>query len=122
MPIELGLQRHLFEVPQDLAYFNTANMSPLLRGVREAGELGVARRGAPWLVAAADWFDDVERLRRAYAESLCTGAEGVALIPATSYGLAVAARNVSARPGDQVVVSAARTCSASKCRENSQMR
>ena len=104
MPIDLGSQRHLFEVPEDVAYFNTANMSPLLRAVREAGESGVARRAAPWLVAAADWFADVERLRRGYAGILCTGAEGVALIPATSYGLAVAARNVSATPGDQIVV------------------
>jgi len=104
LPIDLGSQRHLFEVPEDVAYFNTANMSPLLRAVREAGEAGVARRAAPWLVAAADWFADVERLRRGYAGILCTGAEGVALIPATSYGLAVAARNVSATPGDQIVV------------------
>jgi selenocysteine lyase/cysteine desulfurase len=104
LPIDLGSQRHLFEVPEDVAYFNTANMSPLLHAVREAGESGIARRAAPWLVAAADWFGDVERLRLDYAEILCTGADGVALIPATSYGLAVAARNVSATPGDQVVV------------------
>jgi selenocysteine lyase/cysteine desulfurase len=104
LPIELGSQRHLFEVPDDVAYFNTANMSPLLRAVREAGESGVARRAAPWMVAAADWFGDVERLRRDYAGLLCTGAEGVALIPATSYGLAVAARNVPATRGDQIVV------------------
>src|SRR5215471_3197809 len=79
-------------------------MSPLLGAVREAGESGVARRAAPWLVAAADWFGDAERLRRAYAGILGTGADGVALIPATSYGLAVAARNVPATPGDQIVV------------------
>jgi selenocysteine lyase/cysteine desulfurase len=104
LPIELGSQRHLFEVPPDVAYFNTASMSPLLRAVREAGESGVARRATPWLVAAADWFGDVERLRRDYARILCTNADGVALIPATSYGLAVAARNVPATRGDQIVV------------------
>ena len=65
--IELGSQRHLFEVPADVAYFNTANMSPLLRAVREAGESGLARRARPWLVTSADWFEDVERLRGAYA-------------------------------------------------------
>lgn len=79
-------------------------MSVLLRAVREAGELGVARRAEPWHVTAGDWFDDVERLRRGYAGILRTGAEGVALIPASSYGFAVAARNIPARPGDQVVV------------------
>jgi selenocysteine lyase/cysteine desulfurase len=102
--IELGSQRHLFEVPEEVAYFNTANMSPLLGSVREAGGHGLARRAAPWLIKAADWFDDVERLRGSYARILGSGADAVALIPATSYGLAVAARNVAATPDDQVVV------------------
>ena len=100
----LGSQRHLFEVPEEVAYFNTANMSPLLAGVREAGEAGLARRGAPWLVDAADWFNDVERLREAYSTILGCDADGVALIPATSYGLAVAARNIAATPDDQILV------------------
>jgi hypothetical protein len=71
--IDLGSQRHLFEVPDDVAYFNTANMSPLLCAVRDAGESGLARLAAPWQVAAADWFGDVERLRCDYAEVLCAG-------------------------------------------------
>src|SRR5881275_659253 len=104
MAIELGSQRHLFEVPSEVAYFNTASMSPLLATVREAGSSGLARRAAPWLMAASDWFDDVERLREAYAGILGTEADGVALIPATSYGLAVAARNIRATPDDHVVV------------------
>lgn len=79
-------------------------MSLLLRAVREAGQLGLTRRAEPWRVSAGDWFNDVERLRRAYAAILRTDAEGVALIPATSYGFAVAARNVRARSGGQVVV------------------
>jgi selenocysteine lyase/cysteine desulfurase len=102
--IEFGSQRDLFEVPADVAYFNTANMSPLLRGVREAGEAGLARRARPWLVTSADWFEDVERLRQAYAAILGGDADGVALVPATSYGIAIAARNLSATPGDTVVV------------------
>lgn len=104
MPFDLGSQRRLFDVPEEVAYFNTANMSPLLVAVREAGASALARRSAPWRVAAADWFDDVERLRAAYARILCGETDGVALIPATSYGLAIAARNITATPDDQVVV------------------
>ncbi|HEY1778604.1 MAG TPA: aminotransferase class V-fold PLP-dependent enzyme [Solirubrobacteraceae bacterium] len=103
--MELGSQRHLFEIPDDVAYFNTANMSPMLRSVREAGTAAIELRAAPWLIGSADWFGDVERLRTAYAAILGLGSsEGVALIPATSYGLAVAARNLNAAPGEQVVV------------------
>ena len=104
LPIEVGSQRHLFEVPEEVVYFNTANMSPLLGAVREAGQSGLDRRSAPWLVAAADWFEDVERLRELYARVLCADTDGVALVPATSYGLAIAARCVTATPGDQVLV------------------
>jgi selenocysteine lyase/cysteine desulfurase len=101
---ELGSQRGLFGVPADVAYFNTANMSPLLHTVREAGDAGLARRAAPWTIAAADWFTDVERLRAAMANLLGAGEDAVAVVPATSYGLAVAAQNLTAREGDQVVV------------------
>ena len=102
MPV--GSQRHLFDVPDEVAYFNTANMSPLLRRVREAGEWGLASRARPWEVAADDWFADVERLRAAFVAVLGVSVDGVALVPATSYGLAVAARNVRAGSGDRVVV------------------
>lgn len=102
--IAAGSQRGLFDVPDDVAYLNTANMSPLLHAVREAGERALARRAAPWRVTSEDWFTDVERLRAALAALIGTDPDGVALIPATSYGLAVAAGNLGARPGEQVVV------------------
>jgi hypothetical protein len=63
----LGSQSELFEVPEDLVYLNTANMSPLLRSVREAGERAVSQRAAPWRVSADDWFSEAERLRDAFA-------------------------------------------------------
>jgi selenocysteine lyase/cysteine desulfurase len=100
----LGSQRDQFEVPGDVVYLNTANMSPLLRAVREAGERGLAQRAAPWRVTADDWITDVERLREALARLIGVDSAGVALIPATSYGLAVAARNLSAAAGEQVLV------------------
>jgi selenocysteine lyase/cysteine desulfurase len=100
----LGSQRDLFDVPEEIAYFNTANMSPLLRSVRRAGESGLARRAAPWNISASDWFTDVERLRSAFATLVGSDADGIGLVPSTSYGLAVAARNLTAREGDRVVV------------------
>jgi hypothetical protein len=38
----LGSQRDLFDVPDEIAYLNTANMSPLRRAVREAGARALA--------------------------------------------------------------------------------
>jgi selenocysteine lyase/cysteine desulfurase len=46
----------------------------------------------------------VELVREAFARLTGADPDGVALVPATSYGLAVAARNAEARPGDRAVV------------------
>ena len=101
---KLDHQRHLFEIPDDVAYFNLASLAPQLREVRLAGEAALAQRAAPWLVSSEDWFRDVERLRTLFAEVIGADAEGVALIPATSYGLAIAARNSARRSGDRVLL------------------
>jgi len=97
-------QRAKFEVDDDVAYFNTASLSPVLRSARAAGEAALVRRARPWTIAAADWFTDVEELRSRFARLIGGTADDVAIVPATSYGLAVAARNLTARPGDRVLV------------------
>ena len=100
----LGTQRQAFDIPPDVAYFNTASLSPQLRRVREAGERALERRGRPWTISSADWFSDVERLRGLFGRLIGADAEGVALVTATSYGFAVAARNLDLRAGDRILV------------------
>jgi selenocysteine lyase/cysteine desulfurase len=100
----LSDQRAKFEVDDEIAYFNTASMSPLLRSVRRAGEEALARRAKPWTISAADWFTDVEELRSRFARLIGGTGDDVALVPSTSYGLAVAARNLTAGSGDRVLV------------------
>ncbi len=72
--------------------------------MRSAGDRALERRSAPWTIRPADWFDEVERLRALFARVSGAEADGVAVVPATSYGLAVAARNVNAAAGDRVVL------------------
>ena len=103
-PEPLADQRALFEVDDEVAYFNSANLGPLLRSAREAGERALARRARPWEITAADWFDEAEALRSRFARLVGAGADDVALVPATSYGLAAVARNLDAAPGDRVLV------------------
>jgi len=69
--------------------------------VRAAGETALADRSAPWRTASDDWFSEVEQLRALFARVIGGDADGVALIPATSYDLAIAARNATAGPGDR---------------------
>ncbi len=97
-------QRHLFAVPREVAYFDCAKMSPLLRAAAEAGAAGLRRKLAPWEIGAADFFDEVERVRGSAGRLLGTAPDNVAFVPAVSYGLAVAARNLRVARGQRVVV------------------
>ena len=102
----LPVQRHLFDIPDDVAYFNCAYMSPLPRSVVEAGMAGFAAKARPWEIVPQDFFPQVEELRERFGALIGTDAEGVALIPSASYGLAVAARNLVSglAPGRRILV------------------
>jgi selenocysteine lyase/cysteine desulfurase len=100
----LGPQREAFAVPDEIAYFNTASLAPQLRAVRAAGEAALERRGRPWAIRDDDWFSEVERLRSLVGALLGSDAEGVALVAATSYGFAIAARNLGIAAGQRIVV------------------
>ena len=100
----LPVARNLFDIPPDVAYFNVASLAPTLRAGVAAGRQALQRRAQPWRIAAADWFDDAERRRALFAQLIGAPAGSVALVPATSYGMAVAATNLPARPGQRVLV------------------
>ena len=100
----LSSQRDRFEIPDEVAYLNCAYMSPLSRAVREAGEQGVARKSQPWRIHAGDFFEESETARALFAEVVGGDAEGVAIVPAASYGIGVAAANVPVRAGQRIVV------------------
>ena len=103
-PRPLAVQRELFDIPGDVAYFNCASLSPQLKAAGEAGRAALARRARPWLIGSADWFSEVEERRALFARLAGVDADGVAMVPATSYGLATAAANLTARPGQRVLV------------------
>jgi selenocysteine lyase/cysteine desulfurase len=100
----LPVQREMFDIPDEIAYFNTANLAPHLHSVRAAGEAALDSRSRPWAITPEDWFTDVERLRGLFGRLIGGDADGVALIPATSYGFAVAARCADLAPGRRILV------------------
>jgi selenocysteine lyase/cysteine desulfurase len=102
--MNLGYQRGLFEIPEDVAYLNCAYMSPQLRSAREAGERAVARKSRPWEIMPQDFFEDSEESRALFARLVGGEPDGVALIPSVSYGIAVAAANVPVREGQHILI------------------
>ena len=94
----------LFEIPQGVTFLNCANMAPQLRSVTASGLEAVRRKAAPWTLSSADWFTGAEELRTLAGKILGTNPNNVALVPAASYGIAVAAKNVHVTHGQSIVI------------------
>lgn len=100
----LPSQRHLFSLPRELCYLNAAYMTPQTKAVEEAGLAATSRRARPWKLSEDDFFTDVERARALFAELIGASADDIAIVPAASYGVAVAARNLALSPGQKIVL------------------
>ncbi len=100
----IACQRRHFDIPDSLAYFNCAYFSPLSHAVRDAGMAGILRKSKPWQVKPHHFFDESERVRALFAEIIQARPGDIALIPSVSYGIGVAAANLSIRPGQEIVL------------------
>jgi selenocysteine lyase/cysteine desulfurase len=96
--------RDQFDIPEDRAYLNSAFLGPLPTAAVEAGRAALTAKARPWTVTTDSFFDPVDRLRTLLAEYLDGAAEGVAVIPAVSYGIATVAANTDIPPGSTIVV------------------
>lgn len=94
----------LFGIPEGVTYLNCANMSPQLRAVTQIGVEAVRRKAAPWNLTTAEWFSGAEELREACAQLLGVERDGIAIVPAASYGIAVAAANLEVKAGQSIVL------------------
>lgn len=97
-------QRHLFKIPDEICYLNTAYMSPLLESVCLAGREAVDLKAEPWKVGEEHWFGRVEGARERFAQLIGATADDIALIPSASYGIGTAARNCPVDKGQTIVL------------------
>lgn len=100
----LPCQRHLFDIPDDVTYLNCAYMSPLMKSVVEAGSVGLARKAHPWEITPDKFFSGSEEFRTTAARLLDCSADSVAIVPAASYGIATAARNLPVSKGSSILM------------------
>jgi selenocysteine lyase/cysteine desulfurase len=94
----------LFDIPDDVTYLNCANMSPQLRSVTQAGIDAVRSKQTPWQLSAPEWFSGAEEVRTLAAQVLGAEADAIALVPAVSYGVAIAAANLPMSSGQTIVL------------------
>jgi selenocysteine lyase/cysteine desulfurase len=100
----LASQRHLFEMPRQICYLNSASYSPLPLRTLEAGRAAVMRKGQPWTLDAGFANAQYERTRAAAARLINASPDDVALIASVGYGVATAAKLVTIPRGTRVVV------------------
>ena len=97
-------QRHLFDIPSHVAYFNCAYLAPLLTGSLSAGQRGLARKSHPWEIGAEDFFNQSNEARSLFAPLINAQPADIAIIPAASYGLSLAAQNIPLSRGQRMVL------------------
>lgn len=97
-------QRDLFDIPDDVAWLNCAYMSPLMKSVVAAGEAGIKGKAHPWTVKPADFFPGPEEARALFARLINASPDEIAIVPAVSYGMATAARNLDAPAGSRILL------------------
>ena len=62
-------QRHLFDLPDDVAYLRCAASSPLLRSALTAGLNGLAKKARPWHLGPEEFDREPEQLRALVAQA-----------------------------------------------------
>jgi selenocysteine lyase/cysteine desulfurase len=97
-------QRHLFDLPDDVAYLNVAYTAPLLHTAAGAGRDAIRAKQNPWTINTAHFFNSVETVRKLFSGIVGCEPGCVAIIPAVSYGIALAAKNLPIQKNQAIVV------------------
>ena len=100
----LDCQRELFSIPRDTAYLDAAYMSPIPTAAAAAGQAGVRVKAEPWKMTIASYYDEVEEARQLAASMVGADADDIAIVAATSYGMAIAAANVPVPAGSAILL------------------
>jgi len=96
-------QRERFDLPREICYLNAAYMTPFPRAFEEIGRAALHDRTRPWETAPADFFERSEKVRKLAGDVFDAPADAIALVPAVSYGVATAARNLAIGEGDVIL-------------------
>ncbi|WP_411768456.1 aminotransferase class V-fold PLP-dependent enzyme [Winogradskyella sp. A3E31] len=98
-------KKHLFDIPDDITYFNTASLSPSFKSVELAGIDALRKKSRPYLIPSSDFFDPVTELKHKFASIIdCDESNRVVTTPSVSYGLATVANNIRLKSGDEIVL------------------
>lgn len=100
----LPCQKHFFEIPDDVIYLNCSYLAPMFDEIKKAGIEGVMRKKRPWAIKAKDFFEESAQVKQLFAKIVNAQAQDIAIVPAVSYGIGVAANNILSHAQQNVIV------------------
>ena len=78
-------QKHLFSIPEEITYLNTAAQSPLFKAVEEAGIEGILQKSHPYKITIDDYFEPVVELKKLFSQLIdVDDYNRIAMIPSAS--------------------------------------
>jgi selenocysteine lyase/cysteine desulfurase len=100
----IACQRKKFDIPKEVTYLNTAFTAPLMKSVQKAGNKALLSKVRPWTITADTFFRNLEDNRRLFSKLIRCTPDDVAVIPAVSYGIALAAKNIPVKKGQKILI------------------
>jgi selenocysteine lyase/cysteine desulfurase len=97
-------QKAVFNIPEEVVFLNCANMSPIPETVRTAGIEAINKRSNPWKIKSNDWFQPVDELKSLFAQLINSNKDYISIIPAASYGMAIAAKNIRLQSNQKIIL------------------
>ena len=97
-------QKDLFSISDDVVYLNCAFTSPLMKKAHFAGKAALDMKQNPWMITSSHFFSSMEDVRLLFGELIGSNADNIALIPAVSYGISIAAKNIPIADFENIVV------------------
>ena len=101
----ISLQRHEFNIPDDVHYLNCAYMGPWRKIAGDVIQEQTLRRQRPYTLKANDFFEPVEELKKSFAKLVdCDDHLRIAPLGSVSYGMAQVAKNVKLHRGQKIIM------------------
>lgn len=103
--MKLKNQSHLFNLPSNISYLNTASYAPSFKKVEDAGLIAVKKKSHPYKINIDDFFSPLKELKQLFASIVEVDQyERITTIPSVSYGMATIANNICLKKTDEILL------------------
>lgn len=101
--MNLSCQKELFSLNEGIHYLNCAYKAPLLKSAEAIAHEALIEQRTPSNLKPIHYFEDAETVRGLFAKIVNTSAQGIAILPATTYGFSSVLNNVEGKTGGKAI-------------------